>query len=239
MRASSLYVIRPEANSAPRSAWAIRGLLLTLSVLCFAPAAVQAQTAASAAKGKDLYEGRGLFAACSECHSADGSGDLQEPYLNAPRLAGQSDWYMARQLKNFKDGLRGVHPQDVGGADMRPRAMLLADDKAIADIAAYSAALKGASYGKPRVKGDVAKGKTLYASCAACHGAKGEGNKALNAPSIKGLQDWYLVKQMKNFKSGVRGSHPKDVYGAIMKSQSVGLSDQAINDLSLYLSSLR
>ena len=30
--------------------------------------------------------------------------------------------------------------------------------------------------------GDPAKGKALYATCASCHGAKGEGNQALNAP---------------------------------------------------------
>ena len=34
--------------------------------------------------------------------------------------------------------------------------------------------------------GDPAKGKAAYAVCAACHGANGTGNKALNAPGIAG-----------------------------------------------------
>ena len=32
--------------------------------------------------------------------------------------------------------------------------------------------------------GDPAKGRALYATCASCHGANGEGNQALNAPAI-------------------------------------------------------
>ena len=41
--------------------------------------------------------------------------------------------------------------------------------------------------------GDPAKGQALYATCASCHGANGEGNQALNAPAIAGQQDWYLT----------------------------------------------
>ena len=37
---------------------------------------------------------------------------------NAPRLAGMSDWYLARQLENFRQGIRGTHPQDFHGAQM-------------------------------------------------------------------------------------------------------------------------
>ena len=39
--------------------------------------------------------------------------------------------------------------------------------------------------------GDPAKGKALYATCASCHGANGEGNQALNAPAIAGQKEWY------------------------------------------------
>ena len=48
--------------------------------------------------------------------------------------------------------------------------------------------------------GDPAKGKALYATCASCHGANGEGNQALNAPAIAGQQEWYLTRQLKNYQ---------------------------------------
>ena len=50
--------------------------------------------------------------------------------------------------------------------------------------------------------GDATKGKAAYAVCAACHGANGMGNKALNSPSIAGQEPWYLERQLNNFKAG-------------------------------------
>ncbi len=49
--------------------------------------------------------------------------------------------------------------------------------------------------------------RPLYAACAACHGAQGEGNRALNAPKLTGQGDWYLQRQLKYFKQGARGTH--------------------------------
>ncbi len=42
--------------------------------------------------------------------------------------------------------------------------------------------------------GDAATGKALYAVCAACHGAQGEGNQALNSPKLSGQEEWYLIR---------------------------------------------
>ena len=92
-----------------------------------------ALAAGDAAKGKTLY------ATCLACHGANGEGNKA---LNAPRLAGQEEWYVARQLKNFKDGIRGADANDIYGQQMRPMAQILADDQAIADVAAYIATLK-------------------------------------------------------------------------------------------------
>ena len=59
--------------------------------------------------------------------------------------------------------------------------------------------------------GDPAKGKALYATCASCHGANGEGNQALNAPAIAGQMEWYRPRQVMNWKNGVRGTQAKDI----------------------------
>ena len=61
-------------------------------------------------------------------------------------------------------------------------------------------------------------GKALYTSCAACHGAKGEGNRALGAPNIAGMSAWYLKVQLENFATGKRGTKPGDSYGAQMRA---------------------
>ena len=63
-----------------------------------------------------------------------------------------------------------------------------------------------------------ADGKSLYTSCAACHGQKAEGNPALGAPALAGLQDWYLKSQLEAFALGRRGYKAGDTYGAQMRA---------------------
>jgi len=62
-------------------------------------------------------------------------------------------------------------------------------------------------------KGDVVLGAAQYAPCAACHGMQGEGNQNLSAPNLAGQSDWYLKRQLMNYKTGLRGTHKKDMYG--------------------------
>src|SRR6266568_705291 len=88
--------------------------------------------------------------------------------------------------------------------------------------------------------GDAAAGRPLYAVCAACHGLQAEGNPALNAPKLSGQGDWYLKRQLRNFKQGVRGAHPKDLYGPQMALMAAILADdQATHDVVAYINTLR
>jgi cytochrome c oxidase subunit 2 len=48
-----------------------------------------------------------------------------------------SDWYMVTQLKNFRDGIRGAHPQDMYGSQMALMAAMFTDDQLISDLVAY------------------------------------------------------------------------------------------------------
>jgi cytochrome c553 len=52
------------------------------------------------------------------------------------------DWYIVRQLKNFKSGARGTKAGDTYGMQMRPMAMTLANDEVINNVAAYIATFK-------------------------------------------------------------------------------------------------
>ncbi len=184
----------------------------------------------------DVAAGKAAYAVCSTCHGQNGGGNQS---LNAPRTAGQLAWYLKRQIQAFKDGVRGTAAGDVYGAQMRPMAMTLTTDAVIENVVAYIGTLQ-APPPVASVQGDATAGKQLYATCAACHGANGEGNVQVNSPRLAEQDDWYLVRQLKNFKSGIRGSNPKDIYGAQMKPMAGILpNDQAINDVVVYIRSLK
>ena len=54
------------------------------------------------------------------------------------------------------------------------------------------------------------------------------------------MSDWYLVTQLKNFKHGIRGTHPEDGYGPQMALMAAILpDDQAIDDLVTYINTLK
>jgi len=188
------------------------------------------------AHAADVAAGKAAYAVCAACHGPNAGGNQS---MNAPRTAGQFDWYLKRQIQAFKDGIRGTAPGDIYGAQMRPMAMTLANDAAIDNVVAYIGTLT-APVAAATVQGDANAGKQLYATCAACHGPKGEGSVALNAPRLADQDDWYLVRQLQNFKKGVRGANPKDAYGAQMKPMAAMLAnDEAINNVVVYIRSLK
>jgi len=185
-----------------------------------------AQVAGDAAAGKPLY------AVCAACHGLQAEGNAT---LNAPKLTGQGEWYLKRQLQYFKNGVRGTHDQDVFGKMMAPMAATLVNEAAVDDVVSYIETLPDNP--APLTLGQNAKkGKRVYETCAACHGAEGRGIQAMNAPRLAGMSDWYLVTQLKNFKQGIRGAHPKDMYGPQMRSIAAILADdQATSNLVAYI----
>ena len=48
-----------------------------------------------------------------------------------------SDWYLAAQLRNFRQGIRGTHPDDGFGWQMGLMSEILQDDQAVDDVVAY------------------------------------------------------------------------------------------------------
>jgi len=184
----------------------------------------------------DPAAGAALYAVCSACHGAQGEGN---PAMNAPKLAHQAGWYLARQLHNFKAGLRGADARDAYGAQMSPMAATLADAAAIKNVVAYIATLPDGP-APTTVHGDAARGQTLYTTCAACHGTAGQGIWATNAPRLAGMSDWYLARQLGNFQHGIRGTHLQDFSGAQMAQLAGALRDErSVNDVVAYVSTLR
>ncbi len=179
--------------------------------------------------------GRAMYGVCAACHGQQGEGVVA---MNAPKLAGQSEWYLKRQILAYKDGLRGAHQDDVYGQQMIGMVATLATEESIDNVVAHITSLPDT---KPEstIDGDVDNGKRLYAVCAYCHGDDGMGVQALNAPRLAGMTDWYLERQLVNFKDDIRGAHPQDYYGFQMGLMSQSLHDeQARKDIVAYINSL-
>ncbi len=83
----------------------------------------------------------------------------------------------------------------------------------------------------PAFAGDVAAGKAKSGTCAACHGATGVSAVPMY-PNLAGQKEVYLVKQLKDFKSGAR----KD---PVMSAMAAPLSDDDVANLAAYFSSLK
>ncbi|MCP4124826.1 MAG: c-type cytochrome [Bacteroidetes bacterium] len=87
--------------------------------------------------------------------------------------------------------------------------------------------------------GDASTGKKLYRTCVACHGEDGRGIKSLNAPSLVNQEAWYLERQLKNFRSDIRGGDPEDTQGAQMAAMAKTLvDDQAVTNVVEYIKTL-
>jgi cytochrome c oxidase subunit 2 len=184
----------------------------------------------------DALKGKDLFTTCIACHGNNAQG-MQ--VLNAPNLVAQDAWYLQRQLANFKARIRGAHADDIYGAQMAPMAQTLADEQAIVDVVAYIKTLS-ATANEQTIKGDIVKGEDYYnMACGSCHGTKAAGNESLNSPKLTGINDWYLQRQVLNFKKGIRGSHADDKFGAQMK-QIAGTTEegQMLNDIIAYIQSV-
>jgi cytochrome c oxidase subunit 2 len=197
--------------------------------ICLALSAVDA-AAQTVAHGADEYK------LCASCHGFRGEGNV---LVNAPALGGQESWYLKRQIMNFRSGVRGADDSDAHSRSMALMTRGLDSTVKVDDIVAFVATLPDADP-QPTIRGDVAKGQTQYATCAACHGVVAEGNEALNAPALAGLDDWYQLRQLRAFKEGRRGSHEDDTYGQQMRPMASMLADEtAMRDVVAFIASLK
>jgi cytochrome c oxidase subunit 2 len=131
--------------------------------------------------------GAAQYGVCAACHGQEGEG-IQA--LNAPKLAGQSEWYLRKQILNYQNGARGAHEDDVYGKQMAPMANTLADAAAIDNVIAHIQTMPD-NPAEKTIEGDVENGEELYRICAYCHADAAQGVRAMNAPRMAGMSDWY------------------------------------------------
>lgn len=198
-------------------------LLLTLGI------SVTAQAAGTAVVG-DAAAGQGKVAVCGACHGADGNS-LAPTF---PKLAGQGERYLLKQLNDIKSGARIVVPMTGMLSNL--------NEQDLADIAAYfSSQHMSVGAADPKL---VARGKELFSggkleqgmpACIGCHSPNGAGNAAAGFPKIGGQQADYIALQLTNFREGERTN---DGDTKIMRSIAEKLSNKDIAALSSYIQGL-
>jgi cytochrome c oxidase subunit 2 len=214
--------------------WGRGGRLTPVAAAALFAAAVGFASTA-VAEDADLARGEVLFDLCAQCHGSAGEGN---EFFLAPAIAGMDRWYIEMQLGEFRNGLRGTHFDDIAGMRMRPMSMTLRTEEDVKAVAAYVAGLPKVKP-EPTLEGDAARGQQHYAICGSCHGARGEGIQAMQAPALNHSQDWYLISQIERFKAGVRGSNPQDSFGVLMMNMARTLPDeQAVRDVVAYIMTL-
>lgn len=171
---------------------------------------------------------------CLVCHGSNAQGNEA---ISAPNLAILPDWYLSSQLLAFQSDWRGHQTTDTYSKEMLAVAKSMSQD----DVKRAVSFITGFKVSKTveAVEGNVGQGKVLFQTCAACHGASAEGNQALGAPPLAGQHSWYLLRQLKAYRSGQRGTAENDTSGAVMKQIAFSIQqEQDLNDLVAYISTL-
>ncbi|WP_286234928.1 c-type cytochrome [Thalassotalea sediminis] len=173
------------------------------------------------------------YAQCIACHGENGEGNAA---LSSPAIAGLSEQYLSRQLKNYASGKRGYESADSYGQQMAAISKSLDLNKDVPELAKYIATLPKPTI-EQKVSGDLKNGHRYYhAKCGACHGGQGQGNSSFKAPKLAGQHFDYLARQMQNFSQGMRGKHPDDKYGRQMAMMARTVSDKELADILFFIS---
>ncbi len=184
----------------------------------------------------NLARGKQLFLYCKTCHGDNGEGTT---LVQAPQIAGQDTDYLISQIHKFQTGVRGADPHDTTGLKMRPMSRILQSEEDVIHVANYIHGLQPTKQKLTMDGGSAEKGKPSFALCSSCHGADAKGTKALGAPALRYLQDWYILAQIHKFKAGYRGTDPRDTGGAQMKGMAMTIpNDQTVKDITTYLETL-
>ncbi|WP_136162115.1 nuclear transport factor 2 family protein [Sphingomonas flavalba] len=193
--------------------------------------AASAPAAGGARRPVDRSAGKAAFTTCLGCHGNDGQG---RAYMHAPDLTGLDAEYLARQLTNYRTGKRGKL-DDAHGFQMVGRATAIPGPDGVKAVVSYITALPKPQAAPVANRPVPAAIRAIVPTCAACHGAAGEGNAALQAPALDRLDADYIARQLVNFRTGKRGYHADDVAGATMAASAQTIPDRkAIDALAAY-----
>lgn len=185
----------------------------------------------SVAHAGDAEAGKAKSATCAACHGADGNS-LAPTF---PKIAGQGERYLVKQITDIRDGRRNV-------PEMVPFVMGLSDQD-IADISAYFAAQAPTAGGAKEEL--VELGQRVYRggieergipACIACHGPNGNGVEAAGFPRLAGQHSTYTVTQLNNFSMNKRQN---DGDTRLMRDIAYRMHATEIEAVASYIEGLR
>jgi cytochrome c553 len=176
-------------------------------------------------------DGAGLTTVCVACHGMTGN---ENTLPNVPKLGGQGEKYLLKQLLEIKSGVRAV-PLMTG--------MLTAmNDQNLADVAAYYSSLAAPEGAVEESK--LALGEKVFragiasigvAACSACHAPDGKGNAAAGFPTLNGQNAAYTDLQLRAWRAGERTNDEAEV----MRTIAARMNDAEIAAVASYVSGLR
>ena len=178
----------------------------------------------------DPAAGQTKTAICGACHGADGNS----PVGMFPKLAGQHERYLFKQMQDIKAGVRPV-PTMAGQLDAL-------SDQDLQDIAAFYAS-QASTMGAAEEK-LVALGEQVYragirekgvAACTACHSPTGAGNGPARFPKLSGQHAEYIATALRAFRNDERIN---DGDTRIMRDVANRLSDKELDAVASYASGL-
>ena len=211
-------------------------MLKRLHVWALVAAMMVGGSVAQAQTKGDPAAGEGKAGLCGGCHGFDGNSED----ATFPRLAGQYEAYIAKQVVDFQKGLR------TNNETMAGMAATVASVEDARDIGAFFQKQKMAKAPLQPVNNKLAeKGEKLFHegnpknnvyACVNCHGERGRGKgPSVSAfPVVGGQHRDYLIKQLKDFREGTRSNDPAGMMSDIAKR----LTEEEIQALADYLSSL-
>ncbi len=228
----------------------VKNALFSLGLVAIA----QGVSASGAAKVVgDAKAGQAKAAVCGACHGVDGNSAAP----NFPKLAGQGERYIVKQLHDIKAWDTETNPAkkaSAGRVVLEMTGILTnLNDQDFADIAAYFASqntqLSGAKKEEVQVnsglKVDALElGAKVYRSgnaangvpaCSACHAPDGKGNAAAGFPRLSGQHPDYIEKQLTNFRAGNRVN---DGDTSPMRTIADKMSDAEIKAVANYIAGL-
>ena len=203
---------------------------------------------ATAHAAGDAAAGQAKAAVCGACHGADGNSMV--PMF--PKLAGQNERYLVKQMQDIQCGALSESQQKQRKCTPRAVPQMAgmlnnSSEQDMADIAAYFAS-QTASVGQ--AKADLAeKGASIYragirekglAACTACHSPTGQGNAMAGFPALSGQHADYIASQLKAFRAAADGEpgRSNDGESKMMRDVAARLSDSEIEAVSSYISGL-
>jgi len=186
--------------------------------------------AGAAQAAGDPVAGQAKAVVCGACHGVDGNSAL----ANFPKLAGQGERYLLKQMQDIKSGARPV-------LEMTGMLEPLSEQD-MADVAAYFASQK-ISVGAADAA-LVERGQALFRggklaegmpACSGCHSPDGSGIATAGYPHLGGQHADYIAKQLTAFREGERSN---DGDAMIMRDIAAKLSNKDIEALSSYVQGL-